>query len=187
MKTPSMIEKELFKKLSPILGIDSKVTEYGDDECSQTVYIMTTPDPIDKNVVFYNTIGLFNYPINNDKHEILITGYNKYELVPSILSTIAFFIIKDKWNCQIGNVFETVVEMYYPNSLMKHILFVSPYLWEDKLEDFKLEGEPINFVLAIPISQSELEYKSKNGLDGLESLFEEKEIDIFNLTRLPVI
>lgn len=46
---------------------------------------------------------------------------------------------------------------------MKHLYFTAPYLWEDKLEDFRVDDKVVNFLLAIPISDHELEFKNKNG------------------------
>ncbi|MBC2035444.1 suppressor of fused domain protein [Listeria booriae] len=41
----------------------------------------------------------------------------------------------------------------------------------------------ITWLLLIPISKSELEYLSDNGIDALESLFEAGQIDIFDINR----
>jgi len=43
------------------------------------------------------------------------------------------------------------------------------------------------FLLAIPISDAELQYKNQNGLSALESIFEEKNVDIFDLDRASVL
>lgn len=185
--TPNKDQKELYKRLSPILGISTKVTEYGDDQNKITIDILSCPDPIDKNVNFYSTLGLFNTIVDNNRYEMMMAMYEKYKFAPNILSTCAFFTIKSNWKCRIGSVFETMVEMYYPNLDMKHILFVSPYIWAEKLEDFELSGNVINFVLGIPISEKELQFKNKNGLDRLETLFEDNEIDVFNIERNSVI
>lgn len=187
MSTPSNEQKELYKRLSPILGIESKVVGYGDDKNNLSIDILTCPDPIDKNVYFYSTLGLFNNVINNNRYEILMTGYNRYEYVSNVLSSCAFFVIKNGWECKIGSIFETILDMYYPNFEMKHIVFVAPYIWEEKLEDFELGNNKINFVLGIPISQKELEYKNKNGLDALETLLEEHDTDIFDIERSSLI
>lgn len=116
-----------------------------------------------------------------------MAGYSKYDTIPNILSTCAFFVIKNNWKCTYGNVFETLVEMYCKNTEMKHILFTSPFLWEDKLVDFNIEGKPIYFVLAIPISDKELEYKNEFGTDALETLFEKESIDIFDINRKSIV
>jgi len=54
---------------------------------------------------------------------------------------------------------------------------------EDKLEDFRVDDKIVNFLLAIPISDHELEFKNKNGSEALEDLFQENEVDVFDLDR----
>jgi hypothetical protein len=73
-----------------------------------------------------------------------------------------------------------MIDFYYKKE-MQHLLFVPPFLWEEKLEPLQLESKIVNWLLAIPIS--ELQYKNKNGFDSLQNLFEKNEIDIFNLDR----
>lgn len=148
---------------------------------------MECPDPMDKEVIYYSTIRLSDYPISDKKYELMISGYSDNDKVGNILSTSAFFCIKDNWKVSYGTFFENLVEMYYKNSEMKHIYFTSPYLWEDKLEDFKVENEEIFFLLAIMISDSELDFLKRNGLKALEILFEENEIDIYDIKRNSVI
>ncbi len=184
---PTKKQKELYKKIAPILGVNPRVIEYGDDDNTNSIYIMNCPDPIDNKVMFYCSIGLLDYPTDDKRYEILMAGYDEYEAIPNILSTCTFFVMKNNWKCTYGNVFETLVEMYFKNTEMKHILFTTPYLWEDKFTDFNIEGEPVNFVLAVPISDKELEYKNKYGTDALETLFEKKSIDIFDIDRKSIV
>jgi len=180
---PSEFSKALYKKLNPILGVNSKVFSYGDDENLHKIYILNIIDATDNNVIFFSTLSLTELAPHNNSFEILITGYQKYEELANVLGTIAFFIIKDKWESQIGVVFETLIEQYYPDKNVKHLLFVEPYLWEDKLQDFSIGDRRINFLLAIPITQAELEYKNTYGHDALENLLDKKNIDIFDIDR----
>lgn len=184
---PTKEQKELFSKLTPILGVSSKAVRYFDEDETNSIFIIDCADPTDKEVTFYSTMGLINYPIKGNRYEILMAGFSRYKEVANILSSCAFFVMKNGWECTYANVFETLVEMYYEDKDMKHILFVSPYIWEDKLEGFKVGKEPIEFVLAVPISQKELEYKMKFGMDALEDLFEEKGVDICDIDRKSVV
>lgn len=184
---PTERQKELYKKLAPIIGIEPRVIKYGDDTGNNAIFIMECPDPTDSEVIFYSTIGLSDYSVGDQKFELMITGYSSDDKVGNILSTSAFFCIKDNWKVNYGTVFEKLVEMYYKDSAMKHIYFTTPYLWEDKLEGFEVQNEEIFFLLAIPISDAELDYLNNNGKEQLETLFEEKEIDIFDIQRDSVI
>jgi hypothetical protein len=55
------------------------------------------------------------------------------------------------------------------------------------LEPLKLENKTVNWLLCVPISEIELQYKNKNGFDELENLFEKNGVDVFDLDRKSVI
>lgn len=184
---PSQYQINLFKKLSPILGTQPKVELYGDETGDFSIRILSCPDPVDEKVLFYSTLGLSELASENNHTEILAASYVQFKDFSNVLSSIAFFILKNKWKSVEGAVFQNLIEMYYPNIEMKHIYFTSPFLWEDKLEEFSINEVNINFLLAIPISNNELEYLTQYGKDALEDLFEQKNIDIFDIERESVL
>ena len=186
MGNPSEYEKEFFKNLYPILGIEPKVIGYGDETNSTEINILSCIDPIDKNVTFYGTIAL-NEQAQHNEFEILMASYTKNKHIPNILSSCAFFIIKNKWKVKWGNIFETLVQEYYPKSLMKHLYFTKPYIWEDKLEKFIIKNRIIKFLLAIPISENELKYINEKGYKEFETVLENNNVDIFNINRKSII
>ena len=184
---PTKFQLSLYKQLSPVLGLTATVVKFADETSTNEIRILSCPDPIDENVSFYSTLGLSELAVYNNDTEILLSGYSSFDKLPNILSSVGFFVIKDKWKTIDGSVFETLVEMYYPGLEMKHLYFTSPYLWQDKLEDFSVDGKAINFLLAIPISNHELNIKNEHGAEALEDLFQENEIDIFDLNRNSVV
>ena len=183
---PTKFQIELYKKLFPVLGTTPKIVKYGDEKSTSEIRILSCPDPVDEGVIFYSTIGLSEIA-KGDVTEILFTGYAKYDKAANILSTTAFFIINNDWKAADGVVFETLIEMYYPGKEMKHLYFTMPYLWENKLEGLSIDNKIINFLLAIAISDKELAYKNKYGSQKLEDLFQEREVDIFDLDRKSVV
>jgi len=183
---PSEYKKEFYKKLSPILGICSKVIGYGDETNTTEVDMLSCIDPIDNNVTFYGILAL-NEQASHNEFEILMASYTKNEYIPNILSTCAFFIIKNDWKIQHGTVFEKMVEEYYPKSDVQHIYFTQPYIWEDKLEDFQINEKYVKFLLAVPITDKELEYINQNGYEEFENRLEENNVDIFDIKRKSII
>jgi hypothetical protein len=139
----SVYEKEMYKKLQPMLGIDSKVVRYWDEINSTKINILSVSDPIDKNVTFYGALAL-NEQAPHNEYELLMASYSKNKFAPNILSTCAFYVIKNKWKTNWGNVFETLVTEYYPKSNLKHIYFTKPFIWEDKLENFTADNKKVN-------------------------------------------
>jgi len=127
---PTKFQISLYKQLSPILGVTSKVVKFADETSNHEIRILTCPDPTDKEVSFYSTLGLSELATHNNDIEILFSAYNSFDKIPNILSSVGFFIIKDKWKAIDGGVFETLVEMYYPNIEMKHLYLTAPYLWK---------------------------------------------------------
>lgn len=195
MKEVTEIDKKYFRYVSQAIGVKSEVFAYYDENETHSIDILSCDDPTDSGVKFYSTIGLSGYPnpINRMDGsapdipvELLMAGYKEYEQVPNILSTAAFFIIKNKWTCQPGTVFETIVSDYYRCD-MKHIMFTPPFLWEDKLSHVEIDNRNIYPLLLVPISDKEFDYKNKYGTDALETLFENEAIDIFDIKRKSVV
>lgn len=189
------VNKKYAKYLAGALGFNPTVYPYYDDSENEFVDIISIDDPLDKEGKFYSSIGVANYPnmiemndnVNIDVSvELLITGYKKFEKIPNILATTSFYIIKNHWSCQPGTVYKEMIQDYYYTQL-KHILFTNPFLWEDKLSNLSFDNKEIHPLLLIPISDKELEYKLSNGYAALERLFEEHEVNIFDLDRKSVV
>lgn len=143
-------------------------------------------------VTSYSTIGLSGHSIDQTvdnlplRVEIVGACASGYECFPNILGSCAFNIINTKFTCYPGAIFQNVVKYYIPDSPMKHILFTPPFLWEDKLTTINFDDKKVAWLLAVPISDKEFEYAKKYGTDALENLFEEHQIDIFDLKRKSV-
>lgn len=188
--------KKLSNYITNIVGINNGIDRYYDKDKSSSIDIFTCDDPLYPRIKICGTIGVSDHPnrIEMDDNsfkdipiELLIGGYTEFNMLADILSTLGFYITNKGWECQPGSVFMRVVEMYYEATEMKHIMFISPFLWEDKLEPLKLETKTVHWLLCIPISDKELEYKMENGTSALEDIFQEKDIDIFDINRKSAI
>jgi hypothetical protein len=65
-------------------------------------------------------------------------------------------------------------------------MFFPPFLWED-LKTMEFDGVKVAWLMAIPISESEYQFAIENTTDKLGELFEENDIDYFDLNRKPVV
>ncbi|AEK24495.1 suppressor of fused domain protein [Capnocytophaga canimorsus] len=194
--TPSTENIAYAQFLAKAIGINPRVFPYYDNHKINFIDILSIDDPLNTENSFYSTIGLSDFPNKiemNDNSmlnipvELLMCGYKKYDKIGNILATVSFYISKNKWTCQPGTVFENIVSDYYV-SQMQHIMFVRPFLWEDKLSDLKFGKKKIHCLLCIPISEKELRFKEENGLTSLEKmLFQQKNIDIFDIERESVL
>jgi len=185
--------KKLANYITNIVGINEIIDSHYDEDKKNFIDIFTCDDPRYPRIKICGTIGVSDYPnkieMNDNSFinipiELLIGGYAESKMLTNILSTAGFYITNNGWECQPGSVFMRIIEMYFETSEMKHIMFISPFLWEDKLlKPLKLETKTVHWLLCIPISDKELEYKMENGASALEDIFQEKDIDIFDINR----
>ncbi|MDM1022143.1 suppressor of fused domain protein [Acinetobacter sp. VNK23] len=169
------------------------VVRYWDDNKNNFVDLLTCNDQPQIGVSSYSTIGVSDVTNLVGKKAIDI----RVELVgacsssviefPNILSTAAFCIINSAWSCYPGAIFPNIISMYKCSKTMQHLLFSSPFLWENKLKTLEFKERKLAWLLAIPISEEELKYAEINGVDQLERLFEVHQIDIFNIERSSVV
>jgi hypothetical protein len=61
-------------------------------------------------------------------------------------------------------------------SLLTSYFFLPPYFEPQGFTDLELDGDRVDFLWMIPITEAEREYTVKNGSDELEKRFEEAEI-----------
>ncbi|WP_066064283.1 suppressor of fused domain protein [Neobacillus soli] len=161
--------------------------KYWDDNNKSSVDILSCDDNNEHGVLSFSTIGLSDFSIGYEENKVPIrvelVGASDFDCFPNVLATCAFNIINSKFDCSFGSIFKDVVKMYLPESPMKHILFLSPILWKDKLKTIKFEKKQVAWLMAIPISEEEMNYADKNGVKALEELFEENQINVFDLER----
>ncbi|MGE0887714.1 MAG: suppressor of fused domain protein [Blastocatellales bacterium] len=73
------------------------------------------------------------------------------------------------------------------NSLSDHFLISLPYTFGPQLELCSIGDENIHIYWLLPITKKEKDFKAENGLEALESKFEEKGIQYWLLDRPSVI
>ncbi|MFJ7828516.1 suppressor of fused domain protein [Psychrobacillus sp. NPDC096623] len=120
------------------------VWNYWDDNNKSSVDILSCEHKNIEGILSYTTLGLSDFPVGYEENRIPLrvefVGASNFDCFPNILATCAFSIINSKFDCSFGTIFKNVVKiMYLPNSPMKHILFLFPILWEDKLKTIKFE------------------------------------------------
>ncbi|CYU87264.1 MULTISPECIES: suppressor of fused domain protein [Streptococcus] len=103
----------------------------------------------------------------------------------NVLASCVFNVIYETHTCYIGTVFTNILDQYFEGINMKHIMFVSPFLWN--IDDIRFDDRTITCLMALPISEKELEYLRNNGSDLLEQLFKEQQIDFYDLNRPDVV
>jgi hypothetical protein len=181
------------KAVIDAFGGTPKVFKYWDDRNEASIDILSCADKPYDGITSFSTLGLaehsIGYTVEDVPLRIEIVGAcdHAQDCFSNIIASCAFYIINDKYTCYPGAMFRNIVELYKSDSPLKHILFAAPFLWDDKLKTLQLPNMKVTWLLAVPISDAEFEFAKKNGSDALESLFEEKQIDMFDLMRKSVV
>ena len=181
---PSQAQKDWANILRSTVGGEVAVTMYGDEEQVARIPIFTGKT---NGGVIAATIGLMEVnqssnPTNKVHCEILLDSRRDSPVVPSILSTISFYVLKNEWKVAPGKIFEDIVSMYLPETKLPHIYFTAPFQWRD-LSKVELPDRTIYPLVAIPISPVEANLASVNQGKELEALWEKLGTDVLNWER----
>jgi len=185
--------KAIAMKVAKAFGGKPSVQRFWDEGDKNFVDILQCLDRPQDGIISYSTIGLSDAPLYNDGNEyparLEIVGAcgGGFASFNNALATAAFCVINSKWFCYPGAIFSDILSMYNMSSSMKHLFFVPPFLWEKSLETMAIGNKSVAWLMAIPISNEERTFSEKYDPGALEDLFEEKQIDIFDLERQSVV
>lgn len=186
-------KKQIAKYIADIFGGKVSVFNYGDDNNVSKIALLQSDNSPNDCEISYSTIGLSSYDIGlsvEDKPlriEFVGACPAEYDHFGNVISTCAFNVINSDYSCSPGTIYPNIIKMYYPELNTKHILFVSPFLWDKDIETLHFEDKEVAWLQAIPISDTELVYAQKHGSGALEDLLEESDLDILDLNRPSVI
>lgn len=100
----------------------------------------------------------------------------------NLVASCVFDVRKNGSRVMYGSFIEDIVRQYDISKTLKHVAFVSPFLWAD-LNKIEIDHTPVYFLLMLPISDAEMSFLKEKGIDALEKQFGEKQIDIFDINR----
>jgi hypothetical protein len=118
--------------------------------------------------------------------ELLLDHRGPNDLIGNVLSTIGFYVMKDGWKIAPGVVFEEMISMYIPDSPTRHVVFLPPFQWGSEMACIQLASKTVFPLLAIPITQSEMEMIYRDGSDVLENRWVETDCDVLDWSRASV-
>lgn len=187
--------KEVAQYLATRLGVDRPpIRRFADESGTSEVFVATFRDNPQSGVNTVATIGLSEFPLMKEglefssRVEFVAAAGSSYDGIDNIVATLAFGVMNSKWFCAPGVIFPGVVALHPGvSNTMTDIYFSYPFLWDDRLKSSEIAGRTVAWLLAVPISERETEYARKHGPQKLEQLFEQSNIDIFNLNRDSVV
>ena len=186
-------KKEIFKLIHNSLKLDPKVISFADETNKFKVDIYIGENRPDIGFSTYSTIGLSNYTIglvDEHEHEIRVEFIgmcvNDFVEFPNIIASCAFNIIKDSYSCRPGMVVPNIIRDYDDKLEMKHIYYTYPTYWEN-LQGQVIDDHIVNWLFTVPISDNELEYLEKYGIESFEELLETNNTEVFDIYTKSVL
>ena len=193
MADVSESNKIVGRRVAQAFGRLPKVTTMWDADNRSSVYIGAVVDSPDTGLTSYSTLNLSNWPLYVDgrvhktRIEMMGAAPSEIELFENAVSTAAFCVINQKWECYPGAIFPDVLAMYHLSPTMKHVLFTEPFLFSSLEEPLQLPDRLVSWLMMVPIADSEYEYAKAKGWPALGQLFEDLDIDYLDIRRKPVV
>lgn len=190
--TPSAAHKIIARSAITALTGKPRVVRYWDDNHRSSVDIVACSDSPWERVTSYATVGVCDAPLMFEgkeldaRAELVGACYSQTSDYAACLATAAFFVINSGVLVAPGVIIPDVVSMHQASKTMAHLLFVPPFLWDDRLKTVEVETRRVGWLQAVPISQAELEIALARGVPALEAAFEHQQIDVFDIERASV-
>jgi hypothetical protein len=189
----SEANKIVAQKVAEAFGRYPKLTTMWDADNRSSVYVAAVVDSPEMGLTSYSTVNLSDWPLYVDGHlyetriEMMGTAPSELELFESAVSTAAFCVIKQKWECYPGAIFPDILAMYHLSTTMKHVLFTEPFPDTPLEKSLQLPDRLVTWLMMVPIADSEYEFAKARGWEALGQILEDRDIDVWDLERKPVV
>jgi antitoxin YqcF len=186
---PTSNAKAAAKELARTWAARPTVYRHYDENEQNHIDIASCLDTPTQGCVGVGTVGLSNHDLGMRELRVELVGSFAMSFVDAanVAATCAFNGFKDGMPIKPDTVHPDVVKLYDQSTTVPHILLTDPFLWQEgplTLTDGELK---IAWLMMIPISDSELAFANGHGFAKLTDLFEQHQIDIFDLKRLSVV
>jgi antitoxin YqcF len=193
MANVSADNKLICRHAAKAFGGTPRVSAYWDDPHERSVDILICGDAPNRGLTSYSTVTLSDSPLlRRDKEfpvRIELAGACASEVkgFDNAICSAALFVMKDKWFCGPGVVFETMLSMYDLSDTMEHLYFTAPSQWPELNTTLELSTKRVTWLWAIPISEAESRFIADEGDDRFEDLLEASGADVFDIHRPSVV
>jgi antitoxin YqcF len=193
MPDVSEANKIVARRVAKAFGRRPKITTMWDADNGSSVDVAAAVDSPEKGLTSYSTVNLSDWPLHVDgrihetRIEMMGTAPSDKELFESAVSTAAFCVIKQKWECYPGAIFPDILAMYHLSKTMKHVLFTEPFPDSPLDKSLQLPDRLVSWLMMVPIADSEYELAKARGWEALGQIFEDRDIDVWDLERQPVV
>ena len=190
MSAPSPFERDLGRAIRAAFGVETKVVRFGDDDGGNDCFIVSGSNcPVD-GVTSYGSVGLSRAGQkagNTDVSvEIVAACASGTPHIDNLVASCVFDSVKNGTNITYGAQIADIIDQYGISQTLRHVTFVAPFLWHG-LGKLEFGGQAVHCLLMLPISDTEKAYLESNGIDALEALFNDRQIDLFDINRPSVL
>jgi hypothetical protein len=170
-------------------------SRYWDARDKNPIDMITWQNRPERGLACMLSINLSYYPLfeygelcKQGKIEIMAVCPTDDEyLWKSIIATSAYCVINGKWFAAQQVIFPNVVQIHNITSELKHIFFDIPFLYPKELSCSLINNIKTGWLMAIPISDAEYQYAIDHSVEDLGKLFEEKQIEYWDLYRKSIL
>jgi hypothetical protein len=170
-------------------------SKYWDSHDKNPINIATWQNCPSSGLATMLTVDLSYYPLikygelyTKGKSEIMaVCVENDYIIFQKIIATCSYCVINGSYFCCPNAIFPDVIKVHKIPCEMKHIFFDKPFLWQEKLSCAIIDDVKTMWLMAIPISDAEYQYSIEHSVEELGELFEEKQIEYWNLNRKSIL
>jgi hypothetical protein len=136
-----------------------------------------------------STVGLCDHDLGMGRVrlEIMAAFPTAFAQGANVVATCAFNAFKDRMPTRPDVIHPNAVALYRPETPVPHALLTDPFIWEPGPDILDIPEGKLAWLQIVPISEAERIYAAQRGPDVLTSLFEQQQIDIFDLERASVV
>ena len=191
MSKTSESGKAVARAAATAFGGRPRVERFYDEDESHAVDVLTCDDRPVAGFTTYSTLTTHTLPNLLDDADVRVemAGVSDAAVVkfPNVIASAAFQVIVNRWLCAPGVAFQDLVSDYQLSSTLSHILWVSPFPWEQLSSVDLGNGLTVHWLLALPISEAERRFLVRHGYPELEALFADRQIEYFDSDRPSVV
>lgn len=190
MSATTLFERDLGRAIRSAFGAETKVVRFGDDDGVNDCFVVSGSNcPVD-GVTSYGSVGLSRIGqkagIADVSVEIVAACASGTPHVDNLVASCVFDSVRNGTNVIYGAQIADIIVQYGISQTLRHVTFVAPFLWNG-LGKLEFDGRAVNCLLMLPISDAEKAYLDINGIDALETLLNDRQIDLFDINRPSVL
>ena len=185
---------EVFGALPQVLRFRATVDPDADGEEPDEIAVAVGDGCPGPGYASYATLDMSRFPTNlttDDgrpiRTELITVGRADYRTLADVLAQCAFAVASGSFHLTPNTIVPNAVREADPERTTKHVLLVVPFIWPDLEILVDREEDVTTWLQAVPITDAELEFASRRGIDELFARLEQAGADVSDIDRASVL